>query len=102
MLNPVVIFRTHHWEESLFDNGFIGSHSPSNSSCGRQRSSGTIVLANASRPISTKELNSCKTNNISFIKLPISVDIITAIVNPANSWENSLTIKTSYFLKKAG
>lgn len=58
----------------------------------RQFCSGTIVLANASRPISAKELRSCKTNNISFIELPIAFDAITVVVNPANSWANSLTV----------
>ena len=58
----------------------------------RQFCSGTIVLANASRPISAKELRSCKTNNISFIELPIAFDAITVVVNPANNWANILTI----------
>nr|WP_255475644.1 substrate-binding domain-containing protein [Synechococcus sp. A15-127] len=70
----------------------MGSHPPSNSSCGRQCSRGSIVLANASRPISAKELRSCTTNNISFIELPIAFDAITVVINPANSWANSLTI----------
>lgn len=58
----------------------------------RQFCSGSIVLANASRPISAKELKSCKSKNISFIELPIAFDAITVVVNPANSWANTVTI----------
>ncbi|QNI94435.1 ABC-type phosphate transporter/ substrate binding component/ cyanobacterial-specific [Synechococcus sp. A15-127] len=37
-------------------------------------------------------MRSCTTNNISFIELPIAFDAITVVINPANSWANSLTI----------
>ena len=55
--------------------------------------SGNIPLANASRPISSKELKRCKKNGIRFIELPIAFDAITVVVNPANTWSGSITVK---------
>jgi len=58
----------------------------------RQFCNGNIPLANASRPISSKELKRCSNNGIHFIELPIAFDAITVVVNPANNWANSLTV----------
>lgn len=58
----------------------------------RQFCNGNIPLANASRPISSKELKRCSNNGIHFIELPIAFDAITVVVNPANNWANSMTV----------
>ena len=57
--------------------------------------SGNIPLANASRPISSKELQRCADNVIkviNFIELPIALDAITVVVNPGNNWVRSITV----------
>lgn len=58
----------------------------------RQFCNGNIPLANASRPISAKELKRCAKNGINFIELPIAFDAITVVVNPANSAVSTMTI----------
>lgn len=54
---------------------------------------GNIPLANASRPISAKEIKACAANNIRFIELPIAFDAITVVVNKNNKWATALTTK---------
>ena len=58
----------------------------------REFCSGNIPLANASRPISGKELKRCAENDINFIELPIAFDAITVVVNPGNDWARSMTV----------
>jgi len=58
----------------------------------REFCNGNIPLANASRPISGKELKRCADNGINFIELPIAFDAITVVVNPANNWARSMTV----------
>ncbi|MFN9069392.1 MAG: PstS family phosphate ABC transporter substrate-binding protein [Cyanobacteriota bacterium] len=54
---------------------------------------GKLEVANASRPINSKELKACASNRISFIELPIALDAITVVVNPANSWASQISTK---------
>ena len=54
--------------------------------------SGNIPLANASRPVSSKELKRCVDNSINFMELPIAFDAITVVVNPGNNWARSTTV----------
>ena len=54
--------------------------------------SDNISLANASRPISSKELKLCADNGINFIELPIAFDANTVVVNPGNNWARSITV----------
>jgi len=61
----------------------------------REFCNGNIPLANASRPISGKELKRCADNGINFIELPIAFDAITVVVNPANNWARSMTSMSS-------
>ena len=58
----------------------------------REFCNGNIPLANASRPISGKELKRCAENGINFIELPIAFDAITVVVNPGNHWARSMTV----------
>ena len=58
----------------------------------REFCNGNIPLANASRPISGKELKRCAENGINFIELPIAFDAITVVVNPGNDWARSMTV----------
>jgi phosphate transport system substrate-binding protein len=52
----------------------------------RQFCAGEIPIANASRPISSKELKACEANGITFIELPLAFDALTVVVNKANTW----------------
>ncbi|HAC65884.1 MAG TPA: protein sphX [Cyanothece sp. UBA12306] len=45
----------------------------------------------ASRPISTKEMAACNQSKVRYIELPIAFDAITVVVNPQNTWTDSLT-----------
>ena len=57
----------------------------------RQFCSGQLVFANASRPISAKELKACAAKGVSFLELPIGFDAITVVVNPKNSWASRIS-----------
>ena len=59
----------------------------------RQFCAGKIAIANASRPINSKELKACSLNGISFIELPIAFDAITVVVHPKNTWAKQISIK---------
>lgn len=48
--------------------------------------SGQLPIANASRPISSRELKACRANKVQFIELPIAYDALTVVVNPRNDW----------------
>lgn len=52
----------------------------------RRFCSGQLEIANASRPINSKELKACSRNRIQFIELPIAFDALTIVVHPSNTW----------------
>lgn len=51
-----------------------------------------IDIADASRPISEKEMADAKANGIEFIELPIAFDALTVVVNKNNTWLKELTV----------
>ncbi len=53
---------------------------------------GEIDIANASRPILTGEMEKCRAAQIRYIELPVAFDAITVVVNPHNTFVNSLTV----------
>lgn len=57
----------------------------------RQFCAGEIPIANASRPISSKELKACAENGITFIELPLAFDALTVVVNSGNSWASEIS-----------
>jgi phosphate transport system substrate-binding protein len=59
----------------------------------RQFCSGELYLANASRPISAKELKACAAKGVRFLELPIGFDAITVVVNPKNTWASRITTR---------
>lgn len=59
----------------------------------REFCQGTIPITNASRPISTAELQTCTQNGITFIELPLAFDAITVVANPATDWTSSITTR---------
>lgn len=54
---------------------------------------GRLEIANASRPISAKELKACGRKGITFIELPLAFDAITVVVNPGNTWAQMITTR---------
>ncbi|WP_107670005.1 PstS family phosphate ABC transporter substrate-binding protein [Cyanothece sp. BG0011] len=52
---------------------------------------GKTDVSNASRPILKDEMALCNRNNVRYIELPIAFDALTIVVNPQNTWVESLT-----------
>lgn len=55
--------------------------------------SGRLPIANASRPINSRELKTCRANGVRFIELPIAFDAITVVVNPRNDWARLISTR---------
>ena len=55
-------------------------------------SRGETDVQDASRPILTEEMATCKANGIQYIELPICFDALTVAVNPKNDWCKSMTV----------
>ncbi len=53
---------------------------------------GEIDIANASRPITKKEMEECREAGVGYIEMPVSYDAITVVVNPKNDWIKSMTV----------
>lgn len=53
---------------------------------------GEIDIADASRPISRKEMDACAQVGIRFMELPIAYDALTLVVNPKNDWVKQMTV----------
>jgi phosphate transport system substrate-binding protein len=53
---------------------------------------GDTDISNASRPILTEEMDACRAAGIKYIELPIAFDAVTVVVNPKNTWVQSVTI----------
>jgi phosphate transport system substrate-binding protein len=52
---------------------------------------GKTDISNASRPIQTEEMATCKANKVRYIELPIAFDALTVAVNKDNTWAKDLT-----------
>lgn len=57
----------------------------------RQFCAGEIPIANASRPINSKELKACAGKGITFIELPLAFDALTVVVNKNNTWAQAIS-----------
>ncbi|CUX67093.1 PstS family phosphate ABC transporter substrate-binding protein (plasmid) [Agrobacterium tumefaciens] len=53
---------------------------------------GETDITGASRPIKSDEIELCKQNKIEFIELPVAIDALATIVNPANNWAACMTV----------
>lgn len=53
---------------------------------------GEIDISNASRPISSEEIEACRQAGVRFIELPVAFDALTVVVNPQNTWAQNLTV----------
>lgn len=54
---------------------------------------GETQITNASRPISTAEMATCKEAGVAYIELPIAFDALTIVANPQNNWLDSISIE---------
>lgn len=53
---------------------------------------GETDFSDASRPIRDTEIAACKAKGIEYIELPVAYDGLTVVVNPKNSWAQSITV----------
>ena len=53
---------------------------------------GETDISNASRPISAAERQACQTAAIAYIELPVAYDGLAVVVNPKNTWADSITV----------
>lgn len=53
---------------------------------------GETDVQDASRPITTEELESCKKAGIRFIELPVGYDATVVVVNPKNTFLNQISV----------
>ncbi|NTU82882.1 MAG: PstS family phosphate ABC transporter substrate-binding protein [Chloroflexales bacterium] len=58
----------------------------------RRFCAGEILIADASRPITTPEAADCAAAGIAFVELPIAYDGIAVVVNARNDWATCLTV----------
>ena len=54
---------------------------------------GETDISDASRPIKSKEQDSCKEGNIEYIELPVAYDGLAVVVSKSNTWVDHLTVK---------
>ncbi|HIK45175.1 MAG TPA: PstS family phosphate ABC transporter substrate-binding protein [Leptolyngbyaceae cyanobacterium M65_K2018_010] len=52
---------------------------------------GQTDISNASRPISNEEIAACDANQVRYFELPIAFDALTIVVNPQNTWAETIT-----------
>ncbi len=53
---------------------------------------GETVISDASRPIKQSEVDLCAENGIEYIELPVAIDGLSVMVNPANDFVECLTV----------
>lgn len=53
---------------------------------------GETDISNASRPIQLDEMEACNSAGIRYIELPVAFDALTVVVNPQNTWLDSITV----------
>jgi phosphate transport system substrate-binding protein len=51
-----------------------------------------IDIANASRPITSKEMEDCKAAGVQYVEMPVAFDALTVVVNPKNTFLKQATV----------
>ena len=51
------------------------------------------VISDASRPIKQKEVDQCSAAGVEYIELPVAIDGLSVVVNPANDFVDCLTVE---------
>lgn len=54
---------------------------------------GETQISNASRPILEQEIQACAAAGVRYIELPVAFDALTVVVNPQNTWIDSISIE---------
>lgn len=54
---------------------------------------GTTQISDASRPIAEDEIQACEENGVEYIELPVALDGISVVVNPANDFATDITME---------
>ncbi len=54
---------------------------------------GETDISNASRPIAAGEFRQAAQNGVEFIELPVALDGLSVVLNPANDWVDELTVE---------
>lgn len=54
---------------------------------------GDIDICDASRPIKSSEVEACVAAKVEYLELPIAIDGLTVVVNPANDWVAGMTVE---------
>lgn len=53
---------------------------------------GETDISDASRPIKPSEVELCQKNSVEYIELPVAYDGLTIIINPKNTWAETMTV----------
>jgi phosphate transport system substrate-binding protein len=53
---------------------------------------GETDISDASRPILRKEMDACLEAGVQYVELPIAFDALTVVINPKNTWAETLTV----------
>jgi phosphate transport system substrate-binding protein len=53
---------------------------------------GELDIADASRPITSKEMAACKEAGIKYIEMPVAFDALTVVIHKDNTWANEMTV----------
>ncbi len=53
---------------------------------------GETDVSDASRPITKKEMAACKEAGVQYIELPVAYDALTVVINPKNTWAQTMTV----------
>ncbi|NJN88298.1 MAG: PstS family phosphate ABC transporter substrate-binding protein [Leptolyngbyaceae cyanobacterium SL_7_1] len=59
----------------------------------RKFCAGETDISNASRPITTEEMEACKAAGIQYVELPVAFDALTVVVHPDNTWAADITVE---------
>lgn len=59
----------------------------------RRFCAGETDISNASREINAEELAQCQANGVDFRVLPLAMDAIAVVVNPANTWVDAISVE---------
>ena len=54
---------------------------------------GDTDISDASRPIKASEREACAADGIAYIELPVALDALAVVVNPANDWVSCTTVE---------
>jgi len=53
---------------------------------------GETDISNASRPITKREMDECRSAGISYLEMPVAYDALTVVINPKNTWAKTMTV----------